>query len=259
MQKPESYNSLYKHLKSGLFLAFLFIGFLSAPVEAQTKIEGGPFLGISWYNGDLNPDRMFYNIHPSIGGIIRYNVNDRIAFRGGLQLAGLSGSYPEFNDVHLREYDSAPYSFKRNVIDLSTLLEINFFSFDHPHRPETIFTPYVALGVASTFYTRYEEVDDNHSEKPTFVLSLPFGAGVKWKVTDWFKLGAEWTFRKTFTDDLDVVGTDFPVNPGDPFGFGRSNWTHNNDWYSIVGVYATFNIFTRDAKCYDGFHNRGRR
>ncbi len=232
-----------------VFFAFLLVG---PGVLAQTKLEGGPYIGVSWYNGDLNPNAQFYNIQPAFGGIVRYSVNDRIAFRGGALLAGMSGDYPQKN-VYLPTSSEDAYHFSREVLDLTALLEVNFLSFDHPTNKESIFTPYFTLGIGSTFYKRYTEDNGNHNEKPTFVLSLPFGAGVKWKVNDWMNLGAEWTLRKTFVDDLDVVGHENIVNASNPLGFQKTSSTHNNDWYSVVGVYATFNLYSRRDKCRDGF------
>lgn len=221
------------------------------PARSQTVLEAGPLLGVSWYNGDLNPQRQFYRVHPSVGIVVRYIVNDRIAYRVGASFGTISGAYP-FPNVVFPQVSEAPYSFKRNVGDFTAMFEWNLFSFDHPFKKETIFTPYVTIGVGSLFYKRYSYENGNHSEKPLFVLSLPFGAGVKWKVGDGIKLGVEWTFRKTFVDDLDVVGTDYSVNPSSPYGFSQSS-THNNDWISVVGVTASFSLFKRNADCNDGF------
>ncbi|WP_233248594.1 hypothetical protein, partial [Desulfonatronum sp. SC1] len=69
----------------------------------------------------------------------------------------------------------------------------------------------------------------------------------------WMKLGAEWTFRKTFTDDLDLIGFNNPIDPSDPYRFNQNTLSHNNDWYSVVGLYMTFSIFSRRDKCHDGF------
>lgn len=237
-------------------LFFIFFAIDSFP---QTKIEAGPLAGISWYNGDLNSQQLFYKVHPSLRGIIRYSLNDRIAFRGGLQYVKISGSYPSsLNGIHLRSLSDDPYSFKRNVGDFSTLMEINFFSFDHPHNPASIFTPYIAFGLGAIYYDSYKEVSNNNGKKSTIILSLPFGIGVKWKANNWLNLGADWSFRKTFADDLDLVGSNTPVDPSDPFGFDESKLTHNNDWISVFGIYATFNIFSKREKCYDGFHDSGR-
>lgn len=239
------------HLKL-LLLAFAATVFPCSNISAQWKLEVGPLVGISWYNGDLNPSKQLYNVQPAVGGIIRYVVNNRIAFRGGLTLAGISGSYPQ-PDIYFPESSPNRYRFNRELLDITTMLEINFFSFDHPNIKESLFTPYLTLGVGSVFYKRYTEDNGNHDEKPTFVLSLPFGAGVKWKATEWMNLGAEWTLRKVFADDLDLVGHQQPVDGSNPFGFSDTAFTHNNDWYSVVGVYATFTLFSRRDKCRDGF------
>jgi hypothetical protein len=235
-----------------IFLVFVVFLFGRPSGHAQTKLEGGPYVGVSWYNGDLNPGRQFYRIQPAFGGIIRYSVNDRISFRGGAVLAGMSGVYPQ-KDVHMPTDSEETYHFSREVLDLTAMLEVNFFSFDHPTNKESVFTPYFSLGAGSVFYKRYSEDNGNHNEKPTFVLSLPFGAGVKWKANDWLNLGAEWTLRKTFVDDLDVVGHEMAVDASNPLGFQKTTFSHNNDWYSVVAVYATFNLYSRRDKCRDGF------
>jgi len=238
-------------------LKFFFLVFVANLIvlpfaKGQTKLEGGPFIGVSWYNGDLNPGKQFFNIEPAFGGIIRYCVNDRIAFRGGVLLAGISGDYPQDN-IYLPTSSEGTYEFSKELVDLTAMLEINLFSFDHPTKKESIFTPYLSLGLGSTFYERHAEDNGNHNEKPTFVLSLPFGAGVKWKVNDWMNLGAEWTLRKMFVDDLDVKGHDNIISASNPLGFNDPSFTHNNDWYSVVGIYATFNLYSRRDKCRDGF------
>ena len=234
-----------------LFVLFFSIIY-ALPSRSQTVLEAGPILGISWYNGDLNPQQQFYQVHPSVGILMRYIVNDRIAYRASVSYARISGSYPA-NNVILPQTIDAAYGFSRNIGDIAAMLEWNLFSFDHPFKKETVFTPYVTIGIGSLFYKRYLHESGNFSEKPLFVLSLPFGAGVKWKVTDGIKLGLEWTFRKTFVDDLDIVGTNNSVNPSNPYGFNQSSRTHNNDWISVVGVTASFSIFKRNADCNDGF------
>ncbi len=243
-----------KNFRYGIifFILLLINIFFSSVGNSQTKLEAGPLLGISWYNGDLNPQRQFYRIHPSAGIILRYSLNDRIAFRAGASVARISGAYP-LTGVVIKENGSLPYKFSRNVGDFSTMIEINFFSFDHPFNKKSDFTPFVTFGLGSVFYKRYLPENGNHSEKPLFVLSLPFGGGVKWKVSDRLRLGLEWTYRKTFADDLDVVGTGNPVDASNPFGFDKTTSVHNNDWISVVGVSAAFSIISSRNKCHAGF------
>ena len=101
----------------------------------------------------------------------------------------------------------------------------------------------------NTFYKRFID----NTEKPQFVLSLPFGAGVKWRLKPGLRVGMEWSLRKCFADDLDLVGFNNSVNPSDPYGFNTRKATHNNDWVSFVGVYASFTILNRRSKCSAGF------
>lgn len=238
-------------LKSLLALAVLAL-LPASTLNSQWKVEAGPYIGISWYNGDLNPSKQFYNIHPAFGGLLRYVFNDRLALRGNVLIAGVSGEYPA-KDVYLPENNPDNYSFKRDLLDIAMLFEINLFSFDNPSLKKSAFTPYMAFGVGSVFYERYTEDNGSHNEKPSFVLSLPFGAGVKWKAGDRLNLGAEWTLRKIFADDLDVVGFDNSIDGSNPIGFSNTTITHNNDWCSVFGVYATFTILGRRDKCRDGF------
>lgn len=234
-----------------IFLLLVF-KFLPQQVLSQTLLEAGPMLGVSWYNGDLNPQRQFYRVHPMAGIIVRYSVNDRIAFRVGASLVSISGAYPA-GSVYLPQAEGVSYRFNRSMGDLTAMMEFNFFSFDHPFKKESTFSPYFTFGLGSIFYKRYLQEDGNHDEKPLFVLSLPFGGGVKWKFKNGLKLGLEWTFRKTFTDDLDFVDADSPINPSDPYGFNQEVVSHNNDWFSVVGVTATFSLINRHSKCNAGY------
>jgi len=237
-----------KYIKDNKFITtFALTVFFSAPfaekLKSQPLLEGGPFLGISWYNGDLNPERQFYYVHPSFGGLIRYSANDRIGFRGSFIIGEINGNYP-VKDVLLHDSDLS-YTFKRPISDIAIMLEMNFFSFDHPYKQASNFTPYMSLGLGTIFYKRFEELK--------VVLSLPFGAGVKWKMKNGVRVGAEWTMRKSFTDDLDYVGEQGSVNPSKPLGADFSKITHNNDWVSFVGVYASFSLWNRREKCRGGY------
>lgn len=261
-----------KYLKDNKLIttyAIMVIFSASFPMKLKSQpiLEGGPFLGISWYNGDLNPDKQFYRIHPAYGAFLRYSVNDRLGFRGSFLIGGISGVYP-MKDVLLQhenavllgdvpynnilfsqEEENKKYHFKRSVSDVAIMFEINLFSFDHPYKKESHFTPYMAFGIGTIFYKRYGE----YSRNLPFVLSLPFGAGVKWKLLNGVRVGAEWTMRKSFADDFDYVGNQNSVNPADPYGFDYWKATHNNDWVSFIGVYASFTIFNRREICRSGY------
>ena len=225
----------------------------SSNICAQDRLEIGGFVGASYYFGDLNPGKQFYKPHPAIGGLARYVFTDRIAFKATAIYGRISGEYPG-NDLLYKEDVSFGnnYSFSRNIGDIAAQIEINFLSYDHPFISTTNFTPYISMGVATTLYSRIDTEDQNAAAKPVFILSLPFGVGAKYKINKWVRVGAEWTFRKTFVDDLDYVGPGV-VNPTDPYDFGENTLTHNNDWYSFAGVFVTISLLKRKTECKGGY------
>lgn len=235
---------------SCLVLGMLFCAV--CPAKAQNRFEIGVFGGAGSYYGDLNPSTPFKNSHPALGGLVRYNMTDRIAFKGSAILTELSGEYPS-EGVLFPNASDVSYAFSRTIVDLSAQMELNFMSYDHPFVTNTRFTPYLTYGVATTIYKRYGDEMQNEENKTVFVLSLPFGVGAKYKLNSWIRVGAEWSFRKTFVDDLDYVGGSGIVNPDDPYGFDEKALTHNNDWYSFAGITVTFSFSRRKTACNGGF------
>jgi len=220
-------------------------------LNAQDRLELGAFAGTSYYMGDLNAIGQFVNPHLAVGGIGRYVFTDRIALKGMALFGRISGDYKGQSLKYLESSD-ANYEFNRSIGDISAQMEFNFRSYDHQFISTTTFTPYISLGLATTIYNRIDTESENSAGKPSFILSLPFGIGVKYKINKYVRVGAEWTFRKTFVDDLDYVGPG-SINPSDPYGFGESTFTHNNDWISFAGVYVTISMLKRKTKCNDGF------
>jgi hypothetical protein len=226
--------------------------FVSTQLKAQDRIELGLFAGTSYYVGDLNPGTPFKNPHLAIGGIARYIATDRWAFKGAYTTGVLSGSYPQKNLV----YVTAPneqYAFNRRIHDVALMAEFNFLSYDHQFLSNTTFTPYITTGIATSIYSRFNFDTPSSDGATVFILSLPFGLGVKYKLTNWIRIGAEWTMRKTFTDDLDYKGGVTTLNPTDPYGLNQPANMHNNDWYSFAGITVTFNMLKRKTSCNSGF------
>ncbi len=234
------------------FISIILLLFLldSTQLTAQYRLELGGFVGTSYYMGDLNAMAPFANPHITIGGIGRYVFTDRLALKGMALFGNISGDYKNQELKYLESSDDN-YTFNRSIGDISAQMEFNFRSYDHKYISTTTFTPYISVGIASTIYNRINTESENSVSKPSFILSLPFGVGVKYKVNKHVRIGAEWTFRKTFVDDLDYVG-EGSIDPSDPYGFGESTFTHNNDWISFAGVYVTISMLKRKTKCNDG-------
>lgn len=264
---PCSTTSVSKAL---LCLGALVVSFWGCAFSsvAQDRLELGLFGGGSYYLGEMNPSQQFKKTRPAAGFFARYMANDRIAVRGMVGYYGIAGKYDENSgDVYSASLttNTTPFvegqveylrpencEFSEGLIDVSFLGEFNFLSFDHMFRKEqTRFTPYLALGLGCTAYSHYS----GGAKKRQFVLSLPFGFGVKYKVNKYLRLGLEWTFHKTFTDNLecveDLTGT---FDPSDPYRNGVHKITHNNDWFSNMCVYVSFSLWPRSLVCKDGFN-----
>ncbi len=233
-----------------VMLLVIFSMILSQQGKAQDRLELGAFLGTSYYIGDLSTGVPFSNSHLAFGGIGRYVFTDRIALKGMALVGNISGDY-QGQDLKYLEAHEGNYSFNRSIGDISAQMEFNFRSYDHKFISTTTFTPYISVGLATTIYNRIDTDVENSAGNTSFILSLPFGIGAKYKINKYVRVGAEWTFRKTFVDDLDYVGPG-SINPSDPYGFGESTFTHNNDWISFAGVYVTISMLKRKTKCNDG-------
>ena len=211
--------------------------------------------------GDLNPTNPIYQ--PNLSGAVigRYVFNDRIAFKATAFATSLQGSYPSKNVFLPRtdgvSYlpDSIPnYSFYRSLVgDISGQVEINFQSYDHPYISTTTFTPYIAIGLGTTIYKRFSQQGSNQVEKSVFVLSLPIGLGIKYKLNKHIRLGAEWSFRKVFANDLDQPSANSVITPSDPYGFKQPSNLINHDWISSFQVSITFNMLKRRIGCNAGY------
>ena len=116
-------------------------------------------------------------------------------------------------------------SFKSNIFELAALAEFNFAPFGGPN--DRLWTPYIFGGLAVFYFnpmasyvradgrTAWTELQPLHTEgqgsqaysgrQPYRLVqvSLPFGVGVKVRLSKVFTVAAQYGFRKTWTDYLD--------------------------------------------------------
>ena len=239
------------------FLALLFVSMFvfflfENQLEAQMRIDFGPLAGTSYYMGDLNPGVPFSGAGPSFGGLARYVISDRLALKGTVSYGEISGDYDQRKVgvlPVLGKVNGKAGKFKRSILSLDFTGEINLFSYDHKYIASSVFTPYLLFGIGGVGYTRQvlEQIQvpgnppsqkDTIVHKPHFALALPMGIGVKYKFNKRLRIGAEWTFYKTFVDDLDNY-----ISVGNAV-------THNNDWFSVFKIYITFGFFRRKSECF---------
>ena len=193
--------------------------------------EVGGFAGVSYYLGDVNPRRQFYNSGLSLGALIKHNFTEHHCLRFNVFYGELRGNDLDFKN----EYQQMrAHSFETSLLDFHVGYEFNFMPYII-NRWKTASTPYMFAGLG------YSLILSSTTGMATSHATIPFGVGYKYRFNDRLAIGCEWGLRKTFTDKLDGL-----LNPGAEDSYSAS---HNNDWYSFAGVYVTFRIFEKRFEC----------
>jgi len=212
-----------------ILLFSLFI--VTSNVIAQRKKEAGFFLGTSYYLGDINSTRQFYAPSPSLGVLFKYYLNDRHCLR-------FHGFYGQFraNDLDFpNEFQQQirKQSFSAALLDADAIYEFNFLPFKYSDR-KVVFSPFLFGGIGYEFVLRAGNNIGNH-------MTIPFGTGIKYLASRKVTIGIEWSFRKTFQDNIDNV-----ENPGTA---SDKSIISNKDWYSFAGFFITFRLFDNSGNC----------
>ncbi|TVR78652.1 MAG: hypothetical protein EA412_08210 [Chitinophagaceae bacterium] len=254
------------------FLIFsLFFVFLANRSVVAQEWEVGGWVGGAHYFGDLNTNTSFESMHPGGGVFVRYNINDRFVWKNAV-----SGGRVSFED------SQSPYSYQQsrnlsffsNIFEISTQIEINFFSFKKT-REDTRFTPYLLTGISGFYFNpkvRYQgetyvlqELRTEDTRYNRFAIAIPIGGGFKYAVNDFWTLGLEVANRKTFTDYLDDVSDVYTENiegtgvraaladrsgeVGEPIGsIGKQRGNvKKNDSFLFLGLTLSYTF--RNMKC----------
>lgn len=293
-------------MKKTIFILILSM-LIGVTSNAQKRFwEMGIILGGSNYTGDINS--MFtdeqarsralnrfessfnlYNVHFMGGLIARYNYNPRWSFRGSISFSRLSGDDKHFNN-------SRNLNFYSNIQEFAATAEFNFLDYRTGSRQHRI-TPYMFAGIALFHFNpkttildheSNEEITltlhDMHTEGQTFYnnkgnyhlwqLSVPFGLGMKFSLGKYVCVGLEWGFRKTFTDYIDDISSEYVgrqqmirnVNENASLAADRTHELDDHagvyheegemrgnkttrDWYNFFGVSITSRISSGHKKC----------
>lgn len=226
-------------------LLLLFLILQSTYSAAQRKSDIGLILGMSYYMGDVNPTRHFYAPSPAVGMIYRYNLNPRNSFRFSALYTTLKGNDKDFQDAY---QVWRGHSFSTGIIDVGITTEFNFRDYQPTKLRKDRYAPYVCagLGYASVISSTvsFSSAAPAPSDRAKSAATIIFGGGFKYNLARKWSIGGEWTFRKTLNDLIDArenIGADNGV------------FFHNNDWYSIFGVFITYKIFNwrEDCPAYD--------
>jgi len=213
---------MYKFI---LGILFIFVG---QSIYAQNSSDVGVIVGTNYYLGDINPKKQLYSSSPTLGFMYRYNMGPRYALRTSLSFGSLKGNDLDFDNKYQQ---SRAASFETELVDFSVQLEFNFQPFLVPLSSRAKrFSPYVTSGLSYI-----------SSSSTTSSFAIPMGIGFKYLIAKRWTAAVEWSFKKSFTDDLDGLA--------DPNKLNIANKFHNDDWISFLGVTLTLQLFN-DLQCH---------
>ena len=257
-----------------LTLAALLI-LLQCQLRAQT-LEAGILGGVSMYSGDLTPDGVglyLQESHPAVGFFSRMNFSDKFGARFSVNFAKVSG------DDNNTPNAGRGLRFQSNIVELSSMLEWNMFRLGNSKYGEIF--PYLFAGIGLFHMAPEAKLEDTWimlqalgtegqglpgypDPYSPYQFHIPFGAGIKFKLSETTTLALEFGARKTFTDYLDDTGatpvnyldirdgngklaaifSNPNINPDDP-GNAVLDYVRGSpykDWYYLIGASLAFKL-----------------
>lgn len=252
-----------------------------AQFDDPQTLEVGPHVGVSYYQGDLNPMIPFAQAQLQYGGVVRFNYDNRWTFRFDYSRATVKA-----DDQTIGWRPERGLNFTTIINDFSLMAEFNFLEY-YTGNPKRNVSLYIFAGVSVFQYTPFAEYGGtrvNLRDYPTEAapadakwyetlfgrtssigVSIPFGFGVKFSLSKHIAATVEWNIHKTFTDYLDDVGTVYPeisatftaedgqtYNLSDPTGSyipgqQRGNASFN-DWFGMARVSLTWKFNMPDGR-----------
>ncbi len=208
-------------------LSSLAIFLIIAPLAIAQRGHVGLFGAAAAYSGDLSNKPFPRKVtNGAVGLTYNYEISDLLMLRTGFTYSIVGGA-DRYNDkptLSLRNL-----SFETQLFELSVLGEYYLANFNYSR-----YSPYFFAGLAIYKFNPYaysatgEKVFLNplctegqglasYPERKPYKLTqlaIPFGGGVKFKLTKKLRVGAELGLRKLFTDYFDDLSTKY-IDPAD--------------------------------------------
>lgn len=233
-----------------LISAFFLVSINSTTLFAQHGAEFGFGAGVSYYMGDINLHRQFYNPKPNLTGFLKYHFNSRNILKISVAFTHLSAKDADFNNIYQQQRNK---KFDTPLIEIAAQTEVNFLPFLIGETKRNNFSPYLNLGLA--LY-----IANNSTKK--IGLAVPVGLGIKVNVLPRIVLGLEWSFRKCFSDYLDSLSGEDLNNYDSSYGtlinsdniLKQSGFRYNKDWYSFANITVSYTFKLGGLGCPAYYH-----
>lgn len=175
------------------------------------KLVGG--IGVANYYGDLcdNFECYVYRPNTSIGAYFRYNYT--WSFRAEVNYFRMYGS-----DVGTDNY-RRNLSFRSNNFEVSAVAIYDIFKYNRNYLTRQKIAPYVFAGVGMLYFEPQGELNGqwyNLRKRQTegvkympYTVTIPFGGGLRYKLSPLTDISFEVGYRKSFSDRIDDVSTTY--------------------------------------------------
>lgn len=202
---------------SGVAAAAFSQSFYAARRERSIILTGG--LGTSTYYGDMANTGDVIAAQPNINAGLQYYFANRIGARVELNWFTLAGDDAKADPGSGREQRGL--SFQSSNFELSAVGIVNLFAHGDRYYRRPGFNVYGFAGIGLLYFNpKAKDASGNlvalqplKTEGVDYSLvtpAIPFGLGVRLKVTPQFNIAAEAGWRKLFTDYLDDVSGTYP-------------------------------------------------
>jgi opacity protein-like surface antigen len=198
---------------------FFFIAFIGIGVAAFTqKVHVNTFLGIASYQGDMQKSRFTFSQARLGAGLgLSYEITDQFLLRGGYMTGKITADDKLNSRTSIRNLNFTSKISEGNLMGEYYFRNLYQFSL----------SPYIFGGVAIYHFDPYtkDSLGTKYYLKPLstegqgFVagvnnykltqFAIPFGAGIKFALSDNVRLGFEIGMRKLFTDYIDDLSTNY--------------------------------------------------
>ncbi len=264
-------------------LTYVFVIFSCFSLSAQmvrqpnffSRSEIGVNVGQMFYIGDLNQFKPFYNSQLAGGVMYRLNIHSRLSLRFNYTMGSVEASD---KDSKKALYSNRNLDFHSPIRELVAGVEFHYFPFQIGSKryPGTAYM----IAQIGGFYMNPMTYDDNGNEvelQPLgtegqgstlgskrhyskYQLCVPLGLGAKFCLGKMITFNLDIAIRKTFTDYLDDIHSDYYVDPVllavangstaadlsnrslDGGRFGRRGTSSNKDWYVYAGGMVTIRL-----------------
>lgn len=204
------------NLKNIFFVIVLF-NLCPVFVHAQTT-EVGLHVGAAGYMGDLNQKNPVDFSGIAFGGYLKRNID---AYWG----VGIHYNYGKIKDNDAKSsnanFRDRNINFSSSLHELSAIVDFNFLDY-FAGGGQRDFSPFLFAGIAgvkfnpkAVYQNQEYELRYYHTEGVqyrTAAISIPFGVGVKYRISEKLGLFSQLGYRRAFTDYIDDVAENYPVN-----------------------------------------------